>query len=121
LEPLAAQFRAWRGDALVDEALEKLAARFRSEEDDGPRMVVDVEEVIGDARAIRKLTVYTRVNEFLTLCRYPPQRIIDVEGPLTPESAVRREFQLKRWSQAKKEALIRGDMGTLHALGRSRD
>jgi hypothetical protein len=62
-------FRPWRGDALVDEALEKLAARFRSEEDDGPRMVTDVEEVIGDARAIRKLTVYNRVNEFLTLSR----------------------------------------------------
>jgi hypothetical protein len=68
LKPLAAQFRAWRGDALVDEALVKLAARFRSEEDDGPRMVADVEEVIGDARAIRKLTVYTRVAEFLRLC-----------------------------------------------------
>jgi hypothetical protein len=55
---------------LVDEALKKLAAKFRSEEDEGPRMVADVEEVIGDARAIRKLTVYTRVTEFLTLCRY---------------------------------------------------
>jgi Nucleotidyl transferase AbiEii toxin, Type IV TA system len=69
LEPLATLFRTWRGDALVDEALKKLAAKFRSEEDDGPRMVADVERVIGDARAIRKLTVYTRVNEFLTLCR----------------------------------------------------
>jgi len=36
-------------DVLVDEALTKLAARFRSDEDDGPRMVADVEEVIGDA------------------------------------------------------------------------
>ena len=62
-------FRPWRGDALVEEALEKLAARFRSEEDDGPRMVADVEDVIGDARAIRKLTVYTRVTKFLTLCK----------------------------------------------------
>jgi hypothetical protein len=32
-------------------------------------MVADVEEIIGDARAIRKLTIYTRVTEFLTLCR----------------------------------------------------
>jgi hypothetical protein len=62
-------FRPWRGDALVDEALAKPAARFRSEEDDGPLMVADVEEVIGDVRSIRKLTVYTRVAEFLTRCR----------------------------------------------------
>jgi hypothetical protein len=68
LESLAGLFLAWRGDVLVDEALAKLAAKFRSEEDDGPRMVADVEEVIGEARAIRKLTVYTRVNEFLRLC-----------------------------------------------------
>jgi hypothetical protein len=69
LESLAGLFLAWRGDVLVDEALTKLAARFRSDEDDGPRMVADVEEVIGDARAIRKLAVYTRVNKFLPLCR----------------------------------------------------
>ena len=42
-----------------------MASLFRDEEDDGPRMVADVEEIVGDDRAIRKLAVYTRVSEFL--------------------------------------------------------
>lgn len=41
-------FRPWRGDALVDRALAKLAARFRSEEDAGLRTVADVEEGGGE-------------------------------------------------------------------------
>jgi predicted GIY-YIG superfamily endonuclease len=44
-----------------------------------------------------------------------------VEGPFDLTEAVRREFQLKRWSRAKKLALIRGDAHTLHALSRSGD
>lgn len=69
LEALALEFRRFAGDPLVEEAKQKLAAKFRSDEDDGPRMVADVEEILGDARAIRKLTVYTRVTEFLSLGR----------------------------------------------------
>lgn len=69
LPSLAREFSRFTSDTLVEEAKQKLAENFRSEEDDGPRMVADVEGVIGDDRAIRKLTVYTRVAEFLTLCR----------------------------------------------------
>ena len=65
---LAKLFLPWRGDPLVDEALQKMAARFRSEEDDGPRIVATVEQSNGEGRAIRKLQVYTRVREFLNLC-----------------------------------------------------
>jgi putative endonuclease len=37
------------------------------------------------------------------------------------DEAVRRECQLKRWSRAKKEALIRGDVAELAKLSRSRE
>lgn len=47
------------------ESLGKMGSLFRDEEDEGPRMVADVEEIVGDYRAIRKLAVYTRVSEFL--------------------------------------------------------
>lgn len=62
---ISAEFKIWRDDPLVREALQKLATQFRTDEDDGPRMVVEVEEVFGEARAIRKLEVFTRVQEFL--------------------------------------------------------
>jgi hypothetical protein len=65
LEALAREFDPLRFDPMVLEALTKLAAKFRSEEDEGPRCVVEVEGLMGDARAIRKLAVYIRVNDFL--------------------------------------------------------
>ena len=48
-------------------------------------------------------------------------RLIYCEGPLEPNAAVARERQLKRWSRAKKEALVRGDRGALQQLSQSRD
>jgi putative endonuclease len=36
-------------------------------------------------------------------------------------AARRREAQIKKWSRAKKEALISGDIVALEALSRSRD
>ncbi|HVU32262.1 MAG TPA: nucleotidyl transferase AbiEii/AbiGii toxin family protein [Opitutaceae bacterium] len=62
---IAAEFERFQGDELVRESMSKMAALFRDEEDEGPRMVADVEEIAGDDRAIRKLAVYTRVSEFL--------------------------------------------------------
>jgi hypothetical protein len=62
---LAEQFAPLLEQVEVREALRELARRFRDEEAAGPRMVADVEEVMGEARAIRKLTVATRVREFL--------------------------------------------------------
>jgi tRNA/rRNA methyltransferase len=35
--------------------------------------------------------------------------------------AIKRERQLKRWSRAKKEALIAGDMDSLRTLSKSRE
>lgn len=34
--------------------------------------------------------------------------------------AIRREAQVKKWSRAKKEALVAGDLGTLHESARRR-
>jgi len=67
LEPLAELFRPWRGDTLIEEALQKMELKFRSEEDEGPRVVATIEHAIGESRAIRKLQVATRVQEFLAL------------------------------------------------------
>ena len=69
LQALAALFHPWRDDALVDEALAKMAAKFRSEEDGGPRVIADIDQLVGEARARRKLEAATRVQEFLRLVR----------------------------------------------------
>ena len=52
---------------------------------------------------------------------HPLTRLIYAEGPYSLCSAVSREAQLKRWSRAKKEALVRGDAQCLHLLAVSRD
>lgn len=48
-------------------------------------------------------------------------KLVCVQGPSDLTKAVRREFQLRHWSRAKKLALIRRDTRTLHTLSRSRD
>jgi putative endonuclease len=48
-------------------------------------------------------------------------RLILCEGPISLNTAVSREAQIKRWSRGKKEALIRGDFDRLSALSRSRE
>ncbi len=45
-------------------------------------------------------------------------KILWTEGHQSALSARRREQQLKRWTRAKKEALIRGDVPTLKRLAR---
>jgi predicted GIY-YIG superfamily endonuclease len=45
--------------------------------------------------------------------------LVYVEGPFILEAAVRRERQLKRWSRAKKEALVAGNLPLLRTLSRS--
>jgi predicted GIY-YIG superfamily endonuclease len=52
---------------------------------------------------------------------YPPERTVYQESFPTEQDAVHRERQLKRWTRAKKEALIAGDMERLRILSRSRD
>lgn len=51
----------------------------------------------------------------------PPRALLRVEVHSSFAAARAREAQLKRWSRAKKEALIRGDLPTLRTLSRSRD
>lgn len=45
-------------------------------------------------------------------------RLVFCEGSMPLDAAVRRETQLKRWSRAKKEALICGDSQALKTLSR---
>jgi predicted GIY-YIG superfamily endonuclease len=51
----------------------------------------------------------------------PPVAILRVEFHPTFSDARRREAQLKRWSRAKKEALIRGNHPILKQLSQSHD
>ena len=51
----------------------------------------------------------------------PPMSVLRVEIHESLATARAREAQLKKWSRAKKEALIRGDVKTLKSLSRSRD
>jgi predicted GIY-YIG superfamily endonuclease len=50
-----------------------------------------------------------------------PSAILYQESFSSELLAIRRERQLKRWSRAKKEALIIGDTKLLHELSKSRD
>jgi putative endonuclease len=50
-----------------------------------------------------------------------PTAILRVEIFTSLREARRREAQLKKWSRAKKHALIRGDAGALRQLSQSRD
>jgi predicted GIY-YIG superfamily endonuclease len=52
---------------------------------------------------------------------HPDCQLVYWEGPFPLTQAVQRESQVKRWSRAKKEALIRGDYVALRRLSRSRD
>ena len=49
-----------------------------------------------------------------------PVELLYSESHKTQADAVRRERQIKRWSRAKKEALVRGDTNLLRDLSRSR-
>ena len=49
-----------------------------------------------------------------------PVRLVYSESFESLEAAVRRERQLKRWSPAKKKALIAGDLKRLKVLSRRR-
>jgi Nucleotidyl transferase AbiEii toxin, Type IV TA system len=62
---LAVEFSPVIGDVAVQDVLTRLAGRFRDEEDSGPCDVVEVEQPMGEARAIRKFAVFTNVDDFL--------------------------------------------------------
>ena len=56
----------------------------------------------------------------LTACRRPVA-LVYVEPFDTMHQARQREIQIKKWSRAKKEALIAGSLDTLHDLSRRRN
>ena len=56
---------------------------------------------------------YTRRNR--------PHKLLYTEQFTRRDQAEARERQIKRWSRAKKEALINGDLNGLRRLGISRD
>ena len=51
----------------------------------------------------------------------PPVALVYVEELPTFSDARQREAQVKRWSRAKKEALVAGDTTALHRLATSRE
>jgi putative endonuclease len=53
-----------------------------------------------------------------TTCRRPV-RLVYRESRATEAAAVKRERQIKRWTHAKKEALIEGNLARLKELSRS--
>ena len=50
----------------------------------------------------------------------PPIALVYSEEYETFSAARRREAQVKRWSRAKKEALVAGDLATLRNLAKSK-
>jgi putative endonuclease len=52
---------------------------------------------------------------------HPGGRLVYFEGPFTIEGALQRERQLKRWSRAKKLALIQNQTAVLKRLSQSRE
>jgi putative endonuclease len=51
----------------------------------------------------------------------PPIKVVYSESLPTFSDARKREAQIKRWSRAKKEALVAGDMVKLRNLSKSRN
>lgn len=51
---------------------------------------------------------------------YLPVKLVYTEEYARIEDAFRREKQLQKWSHAKKEALIKGDITTLKLLSKSK-
>ena len=50
----------------------------------------------------------------------PPVKVVYSESFPTFSEARKREAQIKRWTRAKKEALVAGDMNKLQQLSKSR-
>lgn len=61
---LAVEFAPIIDDPAVRDIFVRLSGRFRDEEDRGPRDVVEVEQPMGEARAIRKFAVFTNADDF---------------------------------------------------------
>ena len=71
-----------------------------------------------DAEA--RFTEHERGTACRTTIIDPPQSLLWVEIQPDFSSARRREAQIKKWSRAKKETLISGDLSQLKKLSKSR-
>jgi hypothetical protein len=65
ISALVEEFKTVADDPAVRAILTQLAGKFRDEEGEGPRDVVEIEGPMGEARAIRKFAVFTNVDDFL--------------------------------------------------------
>jgi len=70
---------------------------------------------------VQRMHDHLRGHACLTTWKDPPLSLLGIEVVPTFSAARAREAQLKRWSRAKKEALVAGRFGRLHALAASRD
>jgi putative endonuclease len=81
----------------------------------------DEDYYVGSAKAVTHRLRQHRSSRGAKFTRdHGAARLVHVEGPFSLPAAIQREFQLKRWSHAKKAALTRGDFGALRALSHSR-
>jgi putative endonuclease len=68
-----------------------------------------------------RLTLHQSGKGAVHTAAHPPKAIAYQENFPTEREAARRERQLKRWSHAKKQALVEGNLALLHELSKSRD
>lgn len=81
----------------------------------------DASYYVGSAENIdNRLKKHQRGLSAYTKTRLPIELVYSEEYP-TKEEAAKREYQIKRWSHAKKEALINGDFERLKQLCRSQN
>lgn len=82
----------------------------------GDRFYVGIADDVG-----ARLRVHERGHGARNTRIFSPFRLVFVEGPFDRFVAAKREIQLKKWSRAKKIALITGESEELRLLSKSRD
>jgi putative endonuclease len=68
----------------------------------------------------RRYAEHLSGNAFRTTALDQPEKLAYSEFFSSLKEARKREQQLKRWTRATKEALIRGDKHALHSLSKAR-
>lgn len=81
---------------------------------------IDGSLYVGSAKGVSRRTNLHRTGRGAKFTHdHPAAMLVYVEGPFDLKNAAQRERQIKRWSRAKKLALIRGDHDRLKQLSRS--
>ncbi len=77
---------------------------------------------VGHTHDLRsRVDVHKAGRGALYTAKHGVARLVYSEKHATEARAVARELQIKKWSRAKKMALINGDLDRLRKLSRSRD